>query len=207
MKKPNLEKVQIVEPPIQELTKRNRPWTRGLLLGLVGLIISAAAAALGLRLFIGKGAVITRNPPTAFPSTIPLYDRDSISRVVFTSGVYRYRTQLIANLLPAPLHSLFTQFFVAPALTLDPDWPALPGYPDTIRIEWKNMTADPDFVFSYYEKNLTGANYTVEVTEKKGPSRKLTFKRPGGGAGMLTVEGVKRATFTPRATLIVQVPR
>ena len=169
-----IETVEIVEPPIGELTKKHGGLKRGCFTGCGCIVLFLIGIIVAIRLFIGSGPETIKNIPNNFPKDIPVYDRDNIDSITYISGTYKSRSMEIAGLFP--------KFILSPVLlklgnetgttqepsnqnTLQKLWTILTtpvgDSRDTVHIEWQTISADPSFVLSYYKTELRKQGYTI----------------------------------------------
>lgn len=179
MRKNTIDDVEIVEPPLGELTKKRPTFKRTCFTGCGCLILILIGAVVAFRVAVGPGPTTLTVVPKNFPNTIPIYDRDTIERITFISGRYKNRSIEIASIFPkiilssllltlqhndqprsaetGPAEDIsFTQRLWALLTTPVAD------SRDTVQIEWRNMDAAPSFVSSYYKKELAKKGYTID---------------------------------------------
>lgn len=204
----NTDSVEIVEPPIGELSKKQPSWfKRGCLTGVASLIIFFLIAYLGLRVFMGPGPKVLKAVPPNFPRDIPVYDQDAITRVVYISGRYTERGHLVAAWFPRLILSpLFLDLTAAERG--DQNWLPMTGRlsadetaargdgasgeaakPDSLYIEWQNLVAEPSFIISYYKKELLKKNFRVESESTGLFEQQFFFARDDGTGGSLYARG------------------
>ena len=189
----HINNVEIVEPPIGELTKKYSAFSavkRACLTGCGCLIIVIIGIIIFLRVALGNGPEILKRVPDNFPADIPVYDQDNIETITFVSGKYKNRGIEIAAFFPKIILSpLF--------LTLDKNdqntestgrlssvanlWKIISApvsdHRDTVQIEWKNMDADPAFVINYYKTELRKKDYKIEVESEGKGVRQFSFSK------------------------------
>ena len=189
----HINNVEIVEPPIGELTKKYSAFSavkRACLTGCGCLIIVVIGIIIFLRVALGNGPEILKKVPDNFPADIPVYDQDNIETITFVSGKYKNRGIEIAAFFPKIILSpLF--------LTLDKSdqntenagrlssvanlWKIISApvsdHRDTVQIEWKNMDADPAFVINYYKTELRKKDYKIEVESEGKGVRQFSFSK------------------------------
>lgn len=223
-----LDDIEIVEPPLGELTKKKSGLLRTCLSGCGCLMLVLITLFIALKLFVGPGPKTLRTVPEGFPATIPVYDRDAIERITFIPSRYKNRGLQVASFFPK---IIFAPLFVPPAegpasatttatrastwvqkvVAIKNFWSLL-STPvgetgDTIKIEWRNITAEPKFVFYYYKKELEKSGYTIadQVTTKNG--YQCNFSSKTGTTGSLELRADENTTAgTNYAILIVNVP-
>lgn len=185
MPKNYLDKVEIVEPPIGELSKNKSSFRHTCFTSCVTIILFFIIMVASLRLFIGTGPKEIKSPPPGFPNDIPLYAKDNIERINFIPGNYKKRSLEIAALFPKIILSPVllrlnqaTPSSGAPGLW---DLVAAPVSDDrdTVIVEWRNLDAEPTFVIAHYKKELSKKGYVVENEPTlDATSKKLTFIKP-----------------------------
>ncbi|HAZ28464.1 MAG TPA: hypothetical protein DCY48_01665 [Candidatus Magasanikbacteria bacterium] len=178
--------VEIQEPPLQEMKKKRSCLRRSCVTGL-GCIFLFILVSLGILWFtVVPRPKELKQTPDSFPTAIPLYDRDSISRITFISGKEKSRTIQIAAFIP--------RLILSPIIaTLDKTVPlsedgnnagldvsswrnilslldesALDGR-DIIKVEWKDVNAQPEFMNHYFETGLKGSGFTVSKPREDVP--------------------------------------
>lgn len=189
----NINSVEIVEPPIGELTKRYSAFSaikRTCFTGCGCLVVLIIGITLFLRLALGSGPQTLQNVPDNFPNDIPVYDEDNIEQITFVSGKYKNRGIEIAAFFPKIILSpLF--------LTLNKNeqdasdtgklasvknlWTIISApvsdHRDTVQIEWKNLDAEPSFIINYYKTELNKADYKIDVESEGKAVRQFSFSK------------------------------
>jgi hypothetical protein len=215
-----IDSVEIVEPPIRELTKTRSSFKRGCVTGCFFILILGVATVGGIKFLIGAGPSTFKSVPSIFPKDIPIYDKDAIEAITFIPGKYKYRSTEIAAFFPKILLSpiiLRIQGVNAPTPTTT-EQSALRGLwrmvstpvsdlSDTIHVEWKNIDAEPTFVYSYYKKELTKKDYAITNEVRSKTEQRFLFSREDGINGFLLVEGDEETKpGTDYAALMVNIP-
>ncbi len=217
MARPNIDKVEIVEPPIGELTKRHGNFKQGCVTGCGCIVIFIIGSIIGLRLLLGKGPSTIKTVPPSFPTAVPLYDKENIEQMTLIPGKYKSRGMEIAALFPkiilSPLINNLDKEHDATAEAsnhinqLKKTWNMLltpvADNRTTVQIEWNNMNAEPQFVLMYYANELTKADFTVTRPD----STELDFRNNDNVSGTLVVKDEGRASVgTDYALLTVNYP-
>lgn len=218
-----LDKVEIQEPPIEELTKKRSCLKRSCWSGC-GCLLLAIILLLGFLKFAGTPrAKKIKKIPESFPIAIPVYDRDSIEEIRFISGSQRNRALEIAayipkailipiylgaeEYLPDELSNLFesagdrTGWDKYVYLLRQP----LTSASDIIEVEWRDLSAQPLFVQDFYATELEKEDFTVEVTQEEEDHRQITF-RSDDIHGTLLLEDDPEESGTDQAILRVRLP-
>lgn len=184
----NLDNIEIVEPPIEELTKK-RSWKGACFTSCALLLLLIVAVAVGIKFYVGPGPQTLKVVPANFPTDIPVYDKDNIEIITYISARYKERGLGIATLLP--------KLVLAPVFynsqnndggsTLKNIWSAVStqnsDHKDSVQIEWKNVDADPDFIISYYKKELRKKNFKIEVQSQGENVQQFSFVHENGVSG------------------------
>lgn len=189
----NINNVEIVEPPIGELTKRYSAFStikRACFTGCGCLVVIIIGITIFLRMALGSGPQTLQNVPDNFPNDIPVYDEDNIEQITFVSGKYKNRGIEIAAFFPKIILSpLF--------LTLNKNeqntdetgkfasvknlWTIISApvsdHRDTAQIEWKNLDAEPSFIINYYKTELRKAGYKIDVESEGMAVRQFSFSK------------------------------
>jgi len=196
MRQPNIDNVEIVEPPIGELTKKHSHLKGACLTSCGSLVALVIGLIIAFHVVVGTGPSIIKTPPANFPGDIPVYDKDTISQIIFIPGKYKKRSLEIAAFFPKIiLSSLLLSVQPTPGdqsgeimVEKAPDesmpkrlWDIVTtpvgDARDTVQIEWQNMDAEPDFVASYYEKELVKNGYLISDQNASNESYQFSFSR------------------------------
>ncbi|MEK7625480.1 MAG: hypothetical protein AAB467_03985, partial [Patescibacteria group bacterium] len=100
MRKPVIDDIEIVEPPVGELSKQRNSLKKTCLTGCGCVIFLVAVILVLIRLFIGSGPTTIKVLPNNFPDGIPVYEKDSIEAITSISGTYKNRSMEIAAFFP-----------------------------------------------------------------------------------------------------------
>lgn len=219
MRKPVIENIEIIEPPIGELTKQRSSFKKTCLTGCGCVIFLVIGLLVAIRIFVGAGPSTIKKLPESFPTGIPIYEKDSIDRITFISGSYKNRSMEIAAFFPKVILSPMLLQLGHDNSTSSPGfieanrnfWNLLTApvgdARDTIQIEWKTMDAEPGFVISYYRKELSKQNYTVSEVQQSGNNLQFNFESSGGISGtLLTETNEQDHPGTDYAALTVNIP-
>lgn len=209
-----LDNIEIIEPPLNELTKKHS-YKRTCITGCGCLVIIIILAIIGLRLYIGPGPTTIKTLPSNFPSDIPIYDRDAIEEITFISGKYKNRGIEIAAFFPKVILSPLLIKMNQNNTTTDNSWKGIwqiittpvGDHRDTIQINWQNLDAEPNFIISYYQKELTKKNFKIEIESEGKNIRQFSFSREDGISGSLYVQGNENTKIgTSFSILTINLP-
>lgn len=189
----NINNVEIVEPPIGELTKKYSAFStikRTCLSGCGCLILLIIGIIIFMRLALGSGPQTLKKIPDNFPTNIPVYDENNIEQITFVSGKYKNRAIEIAAIFPKIILSPFL-------LTLNKNeqntndtnkmtsvtnlWKIISApvsdHRDTVQIEWRNLDATPSFIINYYKTELKKEDYNIDEESKGNNTQQFSFSK------------------------------
>ena len=183
MPSPKLDNIEIVEPPIEELSKKRHTFLRSCFFSIVLMFLLLCASTVGLWLSLGTGPKTLSKVPTNFPADVPIYDQDNIENITFITGRYKNRALEISAFLPKIiLSSLLSKYHNDPS---DPDsknqpkniWQAMMmpvgDKRDSIQIEWRDSDTSATFLMSYYKNELKKKSFSID-SETDGKNFKQT---------------------------------
>jgi len=209
----NLENIEIVEPPIEELTKK-RSWKGACFTSCIFLVILAVFSIIAIRVYVGKGPQVSKSVPANFPKDIPIYDRDNIEDVTFIPSQYKQRGLSIASLIPKII--LSPVFYDSNKNNIDGTlkniWNSVttpkPEYRDSFQIQWSGIEADPNFVVSYYKKELMKKNFKIDIESEGKKVRQFSFSREDGLDGSVYAQTQDdKKTGTEYMIVTVNLPK
>jgi hypothetical protein len=220
MRKPVIENIEIIEPPIGELTKQRSSLKKTCLTGCGCVIFLIVGLLLALRFFVGSGPSTLKKLPDNFPTAIPVYEKDAIEKITFISGTYKNRSIEIAAFFPKVILSPMLLKLRPESSVSSSDgfiaanrnfWNLLTtpvgDARDTIQIEWTMVDAEPGFIISYYRKELSKENYTISEVQQSGNSLQFSFESGDGINGVLITEtNLEDHPGTDYAALTVNIP-
>lgn len=204
MRRNTIDNVEIVEPPIGELTKKHSSLRGACLTGCGTLVVLGIGLIVAFKLFVGTGPTTIKTVPANFPGGIPLYDKDNIDKITFISGQYKNRSLEVAALFPKVILSsliINTQSDEKKSSAKTPANDSFTGRlwelvttpvgdsRDTVQIEWRGMDADPFFVASYYKKELRKQDYLISEENAIENSYQFSFTRATTVGGVFKVMG------------------
>lgn len=189
----NINNVEIVEPPIGELTKRYSAFStikRACFTGCGCLVVLIIGITVFLRLALGSGPQTLKKIPDNFPADIPVYDDHNIEQITFVSGKYKNRGIEIAAFFPKIILSpLFLTLNKNNQNTDSADklasvknlWQIISApvsdHRDTVQIEWRNLDAEPSFIINYYKTELKKKDYNIDVESEGQAVRQFSFSK------------------------------
>jgi hypothetical protein len=202
MASPNLDRIEIIEPPIQELTKKPSILRRLAFLGCGGIVMLAIGFVLAIKILLGPGPQSFHTVPEDFPKEVPVYDKANIDTIDFTPGRYEARAAQLADIFPSSILKPFIKNFRG--IGTDGDqrmtarnraqkmWAFFTSpddtFTDTYVIEWQGISTDPDFVYRYYKTELRKAGFTLTDESATTPVRYQHFTNSRGLDGAVEIE-------------------
>lgn len=214
----NLDDIEIVEPPLEELTKTHSH-KRACATGCGCIVFLIIALVIGLKIYIGPGPQALPTVPKNFPADIPIYDRDNIEEITFISGRYKNRGIEVATFFPkiilSPLLLKFNDQNEPKnsdnkPTTLKTLWQIITtpvgDHRDTIQIEWVDLNTDYDFVNSYYKKEMVKNGFKIEQESEGEKVMQFSFVRAQDGlSGSFYSTGREDGRGTSYAILTVNL--
>ncbi len=189
----NINNVEIVEPPIGELTRKYSAFSaikRTCLTGCGCLVLVIIGIIIFLRVALGSGPQTLKQIPDNFPADIPIYDKDNTEQITFVSGKYKNRGIEIAAFIPKIILSpLFLTLNKNNQDTNTTDklasvknlWQIISSpvsdHRDTIQIEWRNLDAAPSFIIDYYKTELKKEDYNIDEESKGNNVQQFSFSK------------------------------
>lgn len=221
MRRSVIDNVQIVEPPLNELTKKNSGFKKGCFFGCLFTLILFIILVVSLRFAAGPGPQVLKSVPANFPADIPIYAPDNIEQITYIAGKYKSRSLEIAAFFPKLILSpLLVQLnpdkgtAAAPGQS-EPTWKKIwrviiapiGNHRDTITIQWAALDAEPSFVISYFKKELQKKNFKIDLETSGDTINQFSFSRADGLSGSLYVQGDEQnKPGTDIAILTVSLP-
>lgn len=191
----NIDKIEIQDPPIQELGKKRSCLKRTCFTGCGCIIIFVLLALLIIKFVAGPRVKEMKSLPENFPASIPIYDKDSINKISFISGRQKNRGIEIAAYVP--------KFILSPVILLldrniNPDkaniqtsgqkiaetsWNGftrlisepITDQRDIWQIEWTGLQAEPKFIQEYFASELKKHNFKIDNETVGEKIRQFSF--------------------------------
>ncbi|PIT88278.1 MAG: hypothetical protein COU29_03355 [Candidatus Magasanikbacteria bacterium CG10_big_fil_rev_8_21_14_0_10_36_32] len=222
MDKDLIKDVQIVEPPMRELTKKKFGFAAACMSSCGFFILIIIGLVVGLKIYIGQGPQRLKTLPESFPQDISLYDEYNVDGITFISGKYKSRSIGIASLIPkivlSPLfYSLKNEQNTGeqiPSTTKKFNvynfWrlvtTPVSDNRDTIQIEWRDVQAEPSFLISFYKNKLRDKHFKIETESEGKLFKQFTFSRNDGIDGTVYTQHPENSKKINYAFLIVNIP-
>lgn len=225
---PNIEQIQIQDPPIEQLTRKNSCAKRSCASGFGCIVIFLIFALVMLKFSTGPKIKTIKIIPTNFSKSVPLYDTDNITKILYASGKEKSRFVEVVVFLPKLLLSpmvLMLDNNVALQKTTDTngrliipksitwnDWVNYMREPitdkrDIIQIEWSALPAEPKFINNYYRTEMLKNKFKIEDTVVNGNIRQFHFSLETEGlTGVVYIVDDPQTTGTDLVSLTVNVP-
>jgi hypothetical protein len=167
-----------------------------------------------LKFTAGPKTKELKKVPENWPSEIPIYDQDNISKITFISGKDRGRAMEYVAMGP--------KLILSPAfLILEKRFPAreepkdgriqtdlstwenfvrimkepIADHRDKIQIEWAELPAEPKFVDAFYQDALKSAGFDINISQSNEKMHQFVFtKENTEGVLYITDDAEKNGT-------------
>lgn len=207
----NLENIEIVEPPIEELTKK-RSWKGACFTSCLFLIIVVVGLIVGIRIYVGAGPKSYSTLPPNFPTDIPVYDKDNIDNITYVSGQYKERGLGIATIIPKLILSPIFYNQENSSQSIKNIFSSISTnqteYRNSFEIEWRGVNADPEFVTAYYKKELKKKNFKIDVQSSGKNVEQFSFYREDGYNGSIYAQSSDdKKSKTDYMILTINLPK
>ncbi len=213
MQRPYEDHVEIQEPPIEEMKKTRSRLGRGCVTGCVTILILLCIVGFTLQHFLIAKPKKLKQVPEWFPD-IPLYDKDTISRVTYISGKQRKKSVEVALFIPRiilkPMAYVWEQYPLEDApggwKNVEFLYQKYVDDRDILIIEWQALSAEPRFLSEFFRTNLKKQDFSLEENTDTDNTAALRFSKDQVN-GTLIIQDQKEKTGTDMMILIVAVPR
>ncbi len=222
----DIDKIEIKEPPIEELSKKRSCLSRFVVTGCGCFILAFIVSLVILRFAIGPQTKELKEIPDTFKASVTIYDFDGVEKITYTPGRERGRVIETAGYVPKLIIAPFIIF-------IDKEYAYIPlpeeqrntagfwekffafvkepitDHRDVYLLEWQGLTAEGLFIEEYYRKGLEKLGFTL-TTETKDKTHTQFFFNKGESSGK--IEGTVRivdeniAPGTDYVSLTVVVP-
>lgn len=177
------EDITIQEPPIEELTRQYSCLRKSCFSCLSFLLVLVGISLILLKVVLGQQTQELTKVPAALSQIVPIYDPDSIEKIVQTAGSERNRGVRAAAFLPKLVASPFIATFdkknvliqKAYKTTTIPNVDTLTWKQkfvlifqapigdnrDELTIKWHEIVADQKFLIEYYRTELAKRDFTI----------------------------------------------
>lgn len=188
-----IDKIEIKEPPIEELNKKRSCLKRTCVTGCGCLTIIFIISLIALKLSLGPRSKELRDLPPEFTKHVPLYDEENIEKIVYISGKERGRVIETAAYLPkviiapAVIHSDKVRNFLGINFSTSTtnDWDKffefvgrpIVDHRDQIQIEWTLMPASKEFIQEYYETEFEKESFYIELESFNDETKQIVFSK------------------------------
>jgi|GEM_PF-924783 len=226
----NIEQIEIKEPPIEQLKKKNSCAKRSCSTGFGCIFIFLIASLILFRFVFVTKVNEVKQVPNNFPKNITIYDTDSLYRITYIQGKQENKIleslAYVPKLILSPLIIIANQYQQQEAadslnimekinslrsrknITLD-DFSKIVNKPvtgrdDLVQIEWNNMPASPYFVSHYYQNELSKANYTVSEVVNNKNTTQFSFSQ-NSIQGIFFIQDNPNKTGTDYVSLTVNI--
>lgn len=217
--------VKIIEPPIQELSKRKFGFVMACLSGCGCLLLVTVGAIIGLKIYIGQGPQKLKTLPENLPKEIFIYDQYNIEKITFISGKYKSRSLGVAALFPKIILSpLLISLMDGSIGGVNGDdsstsskkagaysfWRLITApvtdNRDSIQIEWRDIQVEPNYMLRVYKNKLQEKQFKIDSESEGKNFQQFTFTRDDGIDGTVYAQHPENGKKIDYAFLLVNVP-
>jgi len=191
----SIDKIEIKDPPIQELQKKRSCLWRSCTTGAGCILLFLIGSAVIIKLAITPKVKELSAVPDRVQGEIPLYDLENVDTVKFTAGADRQkalsRAAAIPNLLLSPIitnldeqANLDQVVDSSSTAGIQLNWrliqrllqPAAADERDVVQIEWRDLSVTPAFIQEWYKTELKKKQFTV-TESGEGAVQQFTFRK------------------------------
>lgn len=218
----DIEKIEIKEPPIEELSKKRSCLFRVVATSCGCFMLAFLVSLLILRFSLGPQTKELKDIPAEFKNKVTIYDFDGVEKITYTPGKERGRiiegASYIPKLIIAPFiisfdkeykyiplpenkrtnASFWDKFFV---FIQEP----ITDHRDVYILEWNALSADKTFIEEYYHKGLEKLNFTISKESKDETISQFFFSKENM-EGTVRITDKNRENGTDSVILTVIVP-
>ncbi len=224
----DIDKIEIKEPPIEELSKKRSCLFRFVTTGCGCFILAFLVSLVILRFSIGPQTKELRDIPSEFKNMVTIYDFDGVEKITYTPGKERGRLIEGAGYIP--------KLIIAPFIViLDKDYKYIPlpedkqknasfwdkffafmkepitDHRDVYTFEWASLPAGEDFIEEYYRKGLEKLEFKISTETKDKTQSQFFFSKKTGaehieGTVRIIDENLEEGTDYVTLTVIVPSP-
>lgn len=186
----NIDKVEIKEPPIQELQKKRSCLWRSCATGGGCILLFLIGSAVIIKFATTPSVKKLKAAPDHVAGAVPLYDADNADAVKFTAGADRQkslaRAAAIPRLILLPILNAFGGRLELASSTADHSFnlqlvknllqPVAADERDVVQIEWRDLPATPEFIENWYETEFKKKQFALTANGADS-ERQLTFRK------------------------------
>lgn len=211
------DKIEVKDPPIQEFSKKHSCLKRTCLTGCGCIVVFIIASLAILKFTVGPKTKELKELPPAFLETIPLYDRDSIVKILYTTGEDRgknvERIAYIPKMAMGPVVAwLNRNEHKKGAEAIESYWDTMitfiqepvADHRDVIMIEWTNLSADDEFIAQFYKTELKKKQFTIKAESANDNVHQFVFSKKNI-EGLLYVNDTKKTKGTDSVKMQVKM--
>jgi hypothetical protein len=220
----DIDKIEIKEPPIEEMSKKRSCFFRFILMGCGCFMLAFLASLVILRFSIGPQSKELRDIPEEFKNMVTIYDFDGVEKITYTPGRERGRIIESAGYVPKLIIAPFIIYF-------DKEYRYIPiseesratanfwdkffafvkepitDHRDVYLLEWQSLSAEDDFIEEYYRKGFEKLGFTLHTeTKDKTHSQFFFSKETEQVEGTIRIVDEKVDNGTDYVSLTVIVP-
>lgn len=185
--------IEIKEPPIQKLNKERSCLKKSCTTGCGCIVLIVIISLLILKFIAVPRPKELKSIPSYFPEIIPLYDEQDIEKITYTSGKQKNKilelTAYLPKIILVPIYLSINEY-LPPEIKSDlEDMKDKTGWEkfvylmqrpitdkkDIIEIEWKKLSADPEFIYEYYQTELKKQKFDTDIISQTKSTKQMSF--------------------------------
>ncbi|PIT87891.1 MAG: hypothetical protein COU31_00520 [Candidatus Magasanikbacteria bacterium CG10_big_fil_rev_8_21_14_0_10_40_10] len=217
MRRDIIKDVEIKEPPLEEITRKYSTFSsikRSCIGGCGCVVFLIIVILIVLKFIIGVGPQEIKAVPTDWPADIPVYDEDHAETITFVSGRYKNRIIEVAAFFPKIILSPLIAVLEQDHPTSQDSQPSsltrvwriinspISDQRDVVKISWINLNAEPGFLYSYYNTELSKQGYVITAQSIQTEQKQFSFAKDNI-TGSFYVKASEDLVSTQQASLIV----
>lgn len=182
--------ITIEEPPLQKLTKKRSCFKKTCFNACSCLVLVLIGSLVFLKFSAAPKEKNVHELPEIIKQTVPLYDEAQIAKISLNPGQeHQKRTELLTffpKLIVSPFVVHFPHRFGDKGnyTTTSTKKEIFYGFMrehigetrDVYTLEWKNLSAEPEFIANYYTTEMKKKNFMLKYDEQSGFTRQLLYE-------------------------------
>lgn len=181
--------VVIEEPAIQKLSHKTSCFKKTCFNACGCLVLILIGSFVFLRMIASPQEQTLKTIPETVTAQVPLYDAASLGKITFAPGKEKQNKLSLLVFIPKLIISPFVIHF--PEKFLKPDSfsatstkkaifytfmkTPIGEVKDAYTLEWQDLTAEPDFIYSFYKNEMENKNFKITYDQVTPELRQLLF--------------------------------
>lgn len=213
------DRIIIEEPPLQKLTKKRSCFKKTCFNACGCLVVVLVGSLFFLRFLASPKEKNIRELPEFIKQSIPLYDEGQISKISLNPGQEtQKRTELLTffpKLIVSPFvvhfpHRLGDKGNYTSTSTKKEIFYGFMRQPigetrDIYTLEWKNLTAEPNFIAEYYNTEMENKGFQIEYDQSNSGTRQILYSKKSVFVTLIIDDKNSKNHDTDKVTLTVSL--